>query len=167
MGLEHDRCEDLDPVGHQLAVTRHARLAGLGISAQAPRSLALHQRRLAMGRPNPHRHHLGDPSRDELVVARGVRPLVQPHRALAGLAGVVPRLLAGKQLGEAMRWIAIRGHAAVELAAVARLAVVAIEADPRPHTLRSRTHGHCLTPRLARRRHLGDQARPRADRTLS
>jgi hypothetical protein len=36
----------------------------------------------------------GDPRRHELVVPRGVRPLVQTHRPLAGLAGVVPGLLA-------------------------------------------------------------------------
>jgi hypothetical protein len=68
-----------------------------------------------------------------------MRPLVKAHRALPGLARVAPGLLASKQLREAMRRIAAHGHAVVELAAAARPAVVAIEAHPRPHTLRPRT----------------------------
>jgi len=82
-----------------------------------------------------------------------VRPLVQVDGALATLAVVVPGLLAGKQLGEAMRPIAVRGHAAIELAAMTRLAEMAIEAHPRPNMARSQTHRPCLTPRLPRRRH--------------
>jgi hypothetical protein len=156
------------PVGHQLAVTRHARLAGLGVGAHSSRLLARHHRRLAVGRPRPHRHQrLGDPSGHELVAAGGVRPLIQVHGALASLAVVVPGLLAGKQLGKAMRPIAAAGHTAVELAAMTRLAVMAIEADPRPNMIRSRTHGPRLTPRSPSSPSPATKPRPRPHRTPS
>jgi hypothetical protein len=71
-------------------------------------------------------------------MAGRVRPLVEVHRALTRLAGVVPGLLARQKLGEAVRPIAVCGQAAVELATVARLAVMAVEAHPRAAMLGTR-----------------------------
>ena len=154
MGLEHDRREDLDPVGHQLAVARHAQLARLGVGAQPPRSLARHQPRLAVGLASSHRlKRLCDPAGDKLVPASGVRPLVQMHRPLARLASVAPGLLSVQQLSEAMSPIAVGRHAAVELRTVPRLSVVAVEADPRTRVLRARAARPRLAPPLSDRRH--------------
>ena len=95
MGLEDDRRENFDPVSDQLAVTRQARLARLRVGAQPLRPLARHQRRLAIGVAGSHRlKRLRDPPGHELVVAGGMRALVQIDRPLTRLAGVVPRLLA-------------------------------------------------------------------------
>ena len=154
MGLEDDRREDLDPVGDQLAVTRHARLARLRVGTQPPRPLARHKRRLAVGRPGADRdQRLGDPPGHELVAASCVRSLVEVDRALAGLAGVVPRLLARKPLGEPMRPVPVCGHAAVELATVPRLAVVAVKAHARAGVLWPGTRGPRPAPPLPARRH--------------
>jgi len=163
VGLKDDRREDLDPVCDELAVARRAQLARLGVGAQPPRSLAGDQGRLAVARPGSHRHErLGDPPRDELVVASGVRSLVHTHGSLAALAGVVPSLLARQELGEAMRSVAVGRDAAVELATVVRLAVVAVEAHPRPRMLGVRAGRSCLAPRPPWRRHVGDEAKGRA-----
>src|SRR5215207_2882572 len=76
----------------------------------------------------------------------------------AGLAGVMPRLLPRQQLREAMRPIAVSRQTAVELATVARLAVLAVEAGPRPRMLRARAGRLRLAPPLPRRRHPSDDA---------
>ena len=66
-----------------------------GSDPQAPPPLARDQRRVAVGRAGPDRdQRLGDPTGDELVAARRMRPLVEPDVALARLARVVPGLLA-------------------------------------------------------------------------
>jgi hypothetical protein len=138
--LEDDRGKELDPVSDELAVARRARLARLRVGAQPPRPLARQKRRLALAHSGSDRdQRLGDRPRHELVVPRRVGPRVQTHRPLAGLAGVVPGLLARQQLGEAMRPIPVRGQAAVELAPVARPAVVTVEAHARASVLRART----------------------------
>jgi hypothetical protein len=137
--LEDDRGKELDPVSDELAVARRARLARLRVGAQPPRPLARQKRRLALAHSGSDRdQRLGDRPRHELVVPRGVGPLVQTHRPLAGLAGVVPGLLARQPLREAMRPIPVRGQAAVELAPVVRPAVVTVEAHPRASVLRAR-----------------------------
>jgi hypothetical protein len=109
--LEDDRGKELDPVSDELAVARRARLARLRVGAQPPRPLARQKRRLALAHSGSDRdQRLGDRPRHELVVPRGVGPLVQTHRPLAGLAGVVPGLLARQQLREAMRPIPFAGR---------------------------------------------------------
>ena len=159
MRFEDDGGEHLDPVGHQLAVAGGARLAGLGVGAQPIGSLARHQARLAVGRSGSDRlQRLGDPAGDELVVAGRVRSLVWVHRPLAALAGVMPSLRPGQQLGEAVRALAVGGNAAVELAAVTALAVAAVEAHPRACMLSARTSHPSFAPRLPHRRHLGPDA---------
>jgi hypothetical protein len=70
---------------------------------------------------------LGDPARDELIVARRVRTLIQADITLAGLTRVVPGLLARQKLGEAVRAIAVRGDAPVALPAMLRRTVTAVE----------------------------------------
>ena len=116
MGLEHDRREDLHPVGDELAVPRHPRLAALRVSRQPPRPLGCHQCRLAIARSCAHRdERLGDPARHEPVVARGMRALEKAHRALADPASVMPGLLARQRLREAVRPVAVRGQAAIAL----------------------------------------------------
>jgi len=91
MRLEHDRGEHLDPVHHQQPMAREARLPGPGVDPQPPCPLAGHRRRIAVGRARADRHQrLGDPARDELVLARRMRPLVEVDVALAQLAGVLP-----------------------------------------------------------------------------
>jgi hypothetical protein len=154
VGLEDDRREGLDPVPHELAVAGHARLAGLGVGPQSPRPLPRHQRRPAVARPGSGGlKRLRDPPRDELVAASGARPLVQAHRPLAGLAPVMPGLLAWQQLGEAMRPLAVGRNAAVELATVARLAVLAVEAHPRAGVLGARARRPRFAPCPSPRRH--------------
>src|SRR5215207_11154154 len=154
MRIEYDRRKDLDPVSDQLAVAGHARPPGFGIGPQPSRSLARHQPRLAVGRAGSHRlKRFRNPPCDELVAASGVWSLVEVHRPLAGLASVVPGLLPGHQLGEAMRPVAVGRHAAVELATVAGLAVVAVEADPRTRMLGAWAGRLRHAPRLPPRRH--------------
>src|SRR5512132_3984800 len=154
VGLEDDRREHLDPVRHQRPVPAEAHLAARRIDAHPPGSLARHQRRLGVRRAGsdpPQR--LGDSARDELVAPRRVRPLVETDVALAGLAVVPPGLLARQHLGEPMRAIAVGRHALVVLPLMLRRTVMAVEANPRPSVLRSRTDRTGAAPALAQRRH--------------
>ena len=154
VGLEDDRREDLDAVHHQRPVPREAQLARLRIDPQSLGALAGHKRRLAIaGTDADHLQRLGDPARDELVLARRVRPFVEADVALAELAVVGPRFLARQGLGEAVRRIAAGGDAAVALAAVPRRAAAAVEANPRSRMLRPRAGRLGLAPALALRRH--------------
>jgi hypothetical protein len=95
MGIEDHRREQLHPVGDELAVIGLAKLAGLGIEAEAMGAVAGDPRGAPVaGARADGVHRLGDPAGDELVVARGLRPLAPLDAALAVLAGLVPGLLA-------------------------------------------------------------------------
>jgi hypothetical protein len=155
VGLEHHRREHLDPVHHQRPMPGEPQSAGPRVDPQPLRSLSCHERRIAIRRATPdHLQRLSDPPRDELILARRVRTLMEVDRALARLTGVVPGLLTRQHLGEAMRTIAVGGHALVALPAMLRRTVMAVEPHPRPRVLRPRAHGLGLAPALAQRRHV-------------
>ena len=81
MGLEDDRREDLHPVGDELAVSGLAQLAGLAVKAEAPGPIAGDAGGAACSCAGAHRlQRLGDPSGDELVVARRLRALAALER---------------------------------------------------------------------------------------
>src|SRR5919206_4476039 len=130
MKREDDRCEQLHPVGDELAVGGLAHLAGLRVEAEAPGPSAGHPRGLPGGSAGPDGGEcLGDSAGDELVVARGLRTLAPLDLALAVLAGSVPGLLAREKLGEDVGRSLPR-RALVALGSVTGRAVGAVELDP-------------------------------------
>ena len=154
MRLEHDRREHLHPIHHQRPMAREAQLTGLRVDPQPPRPLARHPRRSSVRRAGADCHQRpGHPARDELILARCMRPLVELDVPLADLARVLPRLLTRQHLREAMRTIPVGRHALVVLAAMPRCAVLAIEANARPYVLGPRTGRLRFAPTLASRRH--------------
>jgi hypothetical protein len=91
MRLEHDRREQLDPVGHQLAMTRLAQLAAVVVDREPRRPLARHQGGLLVGRARADRYQrAGDPTSDELVLPRRLRPLMTLDLALTALTASAP-----------------------------------------------------------------------------
>jgi hypothetical protein len=132
-----------------VAIVRRSRLA-----PQPLRAFARDERRLAVARARPDcPQRLRDPTRHELVVARGVRPLVQINRSLAQLARVRPGLLAGQQFGEPVRPITVCRDTPVHLSLVTGLAIRALQTHTRPSMLRVRTHRPGLGPTRSQRRH--------------
>ena len=130
MKREDDRCEQLHPVGDELAVGGLAHLAGLRVEAEAPGPSAGHPRGLHGGSAGPDGGEcLGDSAGDELVVARCLRTLAPLDLALAVLAGSVPGLLAREKLGEDVGRSLPR-RALVALGSVTGRAVGAVELDP-------------------------------------
>jgi hypothetical protein len=130
MQREDDRCEQLHPVGDELAVGGLAHLAGLRVEAEAPGPSAGHPRGLPVGSAGPDGGEcLGDSAGDELVVARCLRTLAPLDLALAVLAGSVPGLLAREKLGEDVGRSLPR-RALVALGSVTGRAVGAVELDP-------------------------------------
>jgi len=68
--LKDDGREQLDPVHHELAVSRQAQLPGLGIRPQPSCPLTRDERCLTIGRPGTDRHQRArDPTRDESYAA--------------------------------------------------------------------------------------------------
>ena len=133
MRVEHDWGEHLDPIHHQRPMPREAQLPGLCVGAQPPRPLARDAGRLPVGRAGPDRdQRLGDPSRDELILPRRVRPLVEVDVPLAQLARILPRLLTRQHLREAMRTITVDRDPLVVLTTMPLGAVLTIEPDPDP-----------------------------------
>src|SRR5665811_2052422 len=105
----------------------------------------------AAGSDHPQR--LGDPSGDELIVARRVWTLMKPDLAFASHAVVRPGLFTRQRLGETMRTIAARRNAQIALPTMPWRTVVPRETHPRPTVTRARTDHPRLAPALARRRH--------------
>lgn len=69
---------------------------------------------------------------NELIVPRGVRPLVELDVTLAAMASVLPGFLAGQDLGETMRPITIGRNTLVVLPPMPGRAVMTIEPNARP-----------------------------------
>jgi hypothetical protein len=114
-----------------------AQLAGFGVKAKTPGTIAGDTGRAHIGGAGAYRvKRLGDPTSDELVVARRLRSLAPIHVSLAVLAGVVPGLLSWQQLGEDVGSAAPTGRTLVALTPVAGLAVCAVQLDPRARVLR-------------------------------
>jgi len=91
MRLEHDRREQLDPVGHEPAVTCLAQLAAVPVDREPRRPLARHQGRVLVGRARADRNQrAGDAASDELVLTRRLRALVAIDLALTTLAALTP-----------------------------------------------------------------------------
>ena len=106
-----------DPIHHQRPVPREAQLSGarVGIVAAAPARAPPPPPRGRSNPPPTADQRLSDPARDELILPRRMRPLVELDVTLAHLARVVPRLLARQHLGEAMRTVAVGRDALVVL----------------------------------------------------
>ncbi len=146
------RREELDPVGHELAMGGLAHLADLGIEAEAIGPITRDAGGLHVGVAGADRcQRLSDPASNELVVARGLRTLAALELSFALLAVAVPGLLPGQELGEDV-WLALRRATLVSLATVASLTVGAVELDPRAPMLRIRaSHARCTNSQHAPR----------------
>jgi hypothetical protein len=102
--LEQRRREQLDPVGDELALGGLAHLAGLGIETEAPGPSSGNTRGPHVAVPSADgSQRLGDPTSDELVVARSLRTFAPLDPSLAVLTGPVPGLLTRQKLGEHVR----------------------------------------------------------------
>lgn len=144
-------------------MAREAQLAGPRVDPQPPRPLARDPGRLSIRRARPDRHQrLGNPARDELILARCVRALVELDVPLAKVARILPGLLTRQHLREAMRTVPVGRDALVVLTAMPRRAVLTIEANARPNVLWPRTDRLRFAPALTTRRH-----RSRRERTCS
>lgn len=129
MSCGDHRCEQLDPVGDELSVGGLPNLAGLGVEAEPPGSIAGDVRGLHVGGAGADgSERLRYPAGDELVAAGGLRPVAALQVALALLAVLVPGLLAGQKLGEDMR-LATTRPALVALAAVPAPPIGPVELD--------------------------------------
>lgn len=149
MGLEDDRGKQLDPIGDQLPVVGLAQLTGVGVEAKAAGAIAGDAGGAHVGGAGADgREPLGNPSGDELVMARRLWALSPLHVSLALIAGVVPGLLPRQQLGEHVGLAGAARRALITLAAVAGRAVGAVQLDPRALVLRpGALHPRCADPR--------------------
>ena len=76
VGLEHDRSEQLDPIGDELPMIGLTNLPGLRVDAKAASAITGNTRRAHVSRATADRvQRLRDPPRDELVVAGRLRTL--------------------------------------------------------------------------------------------
>jgi len=137
MRLEHDRREQLDPVGHELAMTRLAQLAAVVVDREPRRPLARHQGGLLVGRARADRNErAGDAASDGLVLTPRLRALMPLDLALTALAALAPRLLARKKLGEDVRPTAVSGKALGALASMPGPPVCPVEMQAPSHSSR-------------------------------
>jgi hypothetical protein len=139
MTLEHDRREQLDPVGHELAVARFAQLAHVAVDRRPRRSLPRRQSGALVGRACADlNERAGDAARHKLVLASRLRTLTASDLALARLAALAPCLLARKKLGKDVRPTAVHEEAPIALASMPRAPVGRVQVHPRARVLRPR-----------------------------